>query len=156
MNIFFTSKDPVEAARNLDTKRVNKMILESAQMLSTALREHGYSGDEIYKSTHKNHPSTVWARATRANYCWLLQHFEALAVEYHARRGKWHKSFVHLFSTLSAATDFVPNGELTAFANCAANAAVGVSYKHVEDVVQAYILYLNDRWDADKLEPVWD
>jgi len=154
MNIFFTSPCPVESAKFLDTKRVNKMILESAQLLSTALRENGYEGD-IYKSTHRNHPSTVWARQSRDNYIWLLRHFEALAKEYHARRGKWHKSYITLYNTLSNAVSYIPEGKLTPFANCAAREDLGISYKHLEDVHQAYKLYLNERWDLDKKEPTW-
>ena len=37
MNIFATSSNPKACAEYLDNKRVNKMILESAQMLSCTL-----------------------------------------------------------------------------------------------------------------------
>lgn len=155
MNIFVTSKCPVESAQFLDTKRVNKMILESAQMLSTAMREHGYINDDIYKTTHKNHPSNIWVRTTRANYQWLLDHFKALAETYYARRGKWHKSYRELYMKLSEGAKYIPEGELTPFANCAANKDKGVDYKHISDTIHAYQLYLNDRWDTDIREPVW-
>ena len=36
MNIFVTDKDPVVAAQNLCDKHINKMIVESAQMLANA------------------------------------------------------------------------------------------------------------------------
>jgi len=100
MNIFVTDPCPKKSAEYLDTKRVNKMILESAQLLSTALREHGYIGNDIYKSTHKNHPSNVWTRKSRENYKWLLKHFEALALEYYKRRKVMHKSYTKLNSIL--------------------------------------------------------
>ena len=38
MNIFYLDKDPVVAAQMMCDKHVVKMILESAQMLSTAHR----------------------------------------------------------------------------------------------------------------------
>jgi len=61
MNIFFLSTDPAEAAEMSCDRHSIKMILESAQMLSTALRLHGYDGDEyIYGKTHISHPSTIW------------------------------------------------------------------------------------------------
>ena len=156
MNVFVTSKCPIECAKYLDTKRVSKMTLESAQLLSAAMRKHGYEGDGVYKISHENHPSSIWARETRGNYEWLLAHFKALAEEYYARRGHWHKSFVELYETLSEGAKLIPEGELTPFANCAANESKGVSYKHLEDTHMAYKLYLEDRWTTDVREPVWD
>jgi hypothetical protein len=38
MNIFYVHKDPVKSAKMLIDKHVCKMIIESAQMLSTAHR----------------------------------------------------------------------------------------------------------------------
>lgn len=70
------------------------MILETAQLLSTA--HHILDGENapsgIYKSTHKNHPSAVWARISSANYEWLYLHYLALLDEYTYRYGKSHKS----------------------------------------------------------------
>ncbi len=96
MNIFYLDNDPKSAARMQCDRHVVKMILESAQLLSTAHRE--LDGDqwanarELYKSTHKNHPSAVWARSSVDNYNWLFRHFLALCDEYSYRYGKTHKS----------------------------------------------------------------
>jgi len=62
MNIFVVSPDTMECAKALDDLRLNKMIIETAQLLSTAMRVQGYTGNDIYKSTHVNHPCAVWAR----------------------------------------------------------------------------------------------
>ena len=156
MNIFVTSECPIQSAKYLDTKRVNKMILESAQMLSTAMREHGYEGNNVYKSTHKNHPSNIWTRTTRSNYMWLYEHYRALALEYYQRRGHWHKSWQVLNESLLEGAKLIPQGKLTPFANCAANKDKGVSYKHIENTVLAYQMYLGDRWDTDTREPTWE
>lgn len=153
MNIFACYSCPVKSAKYLDTKRVNKMILESAQMLSTAISECG--GDAPYKPTHKNHPSSVWARETVGNYLWLLDHMEALAQEYYRRRGKWHKSYAEHFNTFMANSVLLPQGQMTDFANCARNKSQGVDYTNIDDVHKAYRLYLRDRWSKDKLKPVW-
>lgn len=155
MNIFITDKCPIKSAKYLDTKRVNKMILESAQMLSTAIRLQGIEDPALYKSTHQNHPSNVWARKTRQNFLWLLRHFKALVEEYKFRRGKVHKSYL-LYITFIKYADIFPNLGLTEFANCAANDSKGISYKHIADVTKAYQLYLNDRWETDKLTPTWE
>ena len=75
-------------------KHVVKMILESAQMLSTAHRvvDGDYRADRggFYKIAHKNHPSTIWVRASSENYRWLWKHFDALLKEYTHRYGKHH------------------------------------------------------------------
>ena len=156
MNIFFTDPSPIKSAKYLDTKRVNKMILESCQMLATAVNENG--GKAIYKSTHKNHPSTKWATYSYDNWKWLWNHMVALAMEYKRRRGKVHASFMKFVKSdiKQQAMAVLPKNGLTDKPNCAANQSVGVSYKHVDDVYEAYKLYLCDRWETDKRTPVWD
>lgn len=155
MNIFFTDPSPVKSAKYLDTKRVNKMILESCQMLATAITENG--GTAPYKSTHKNHPSTKWAAESYENWKWLWNHMVALAMEYKRRRGKVHKSFLKFINSdiKLQARKVIPSKGLTSKPNCAANQSFGVSYKHIQDVYTAYQLYLADRWETDKMEPVW-
>ena len=90
MNIFVLHNHPRIAARMQCDKHVSKMTLETAQMLSTAVNELG--GQAPYKSAHVNHPCSVWARKTLANFLWLYDHGIALAAEYTRRYGKVHKS----------------------------------------------------------------
>ena len=70
------------------------MIQETAQMLSTNARLFGYESSTIYKSSHQNHPSTIWARQNELNYIWLCELGLALCNEYRRRYGqhKQHKS----------------------------------------------------------------
>ena len=79
------------SARSQDNYRVVKMILESCQMLCTAINQ--LSGEQIapYRSTHKHHPSTKWVMASSANFEALVEHTEAMLQEYTARFGKIHK-----------------------------------------------------------------
>ena len=73
MNLFYLDRDPVEAARMQCDRHVVKMILETAQMLSTAHIE--LDGKQVaYKATHKNHPSTVWVRSSSLAYNWTWRH----------------------------------------------------------------------------------
>ena len=94
MNIFYLHKDPREAARLQYNKHVVKMILESAQMLSTAHRV--LDGDKyadkngLYKKAHVNHPSSIWVRCSYQQYKWLYDHMVALMEEYTYRYGKHH------------------------------------------------------------------
>ena len=154
MNIFVTDFCPRRCAEYLDDKRVVKMVLETAQILSTAVRAHGYNGDSVYKATHVNHPVVKWVCESRDNYMWTLKHFVALCREYTNRYGKTHKS-QRLTTNFFNLAFKVPEGELTSFANCAANNEHGVSYKHIDDVYMAYKLYLCDRWESDKRSPTW-
>ena len=154
MNIFATDIDPVVSAKALDTKRVIKMVLESAQMLCTALHLNGASHLAQYKKTHANHPSNVWVRETRSNYEWLLAHFKALCDEYTLRCNKVHATS-NLYSNLTIGSLHIPIGSLTPIANCAARKDLGIDYKHVSDVHLAYKLYLIKRWSLDSRSPKW-
>jgi len=112
MNIFYLHHDPVTCATLHTDKHVVKMILEYAQLLSTAHRildghevtELTANGRRIkrwkleseldkvlYKSTHSNHPSAVWVRQSFHNYKWLTLMLRALCREYTYRYGKVHK-----------------------------------------------------------------
>lgn len=147
MNIFATYKCPIKSAKYLDSKRIVKMILESAQLLSTAINECGGNGP--YKSNHVNHPCSIWVRQSRKNYRWLLQHFIALCRQYTKTYGKIHKSqrLVYIFYTN---INRIPDKPMADFANCAANKDTGINFKHVKDVHKAYRLYLDTRFKTDK------
>jgi len=100
MNIFYLDEDPKLAAIYQYNKHVVKMILESAQMLCTVHRHFG-NDDVPYKSTHKNHPSTVWARTNNRNYMWLYWHMIALGEEYYVRYGRKHLTITKCEDVLS-------------------------------------------------------
>ena len=140
MNIFVTSYDPVACARFLDDKRLIKMILESAQLLSTALNE--CNGPEVYKTTHKNHPCSIWVRQSRFNYKWLLDHFLALCHEYTKRFNKTHKCYGY-YSVFNAGIPLLPDLPRTPFINC-------TPFKDIKDVHLAYRECLKQKWDTDK------
>jgi hypothetical protein len=111
MNIFYVDSDPEVAARNMVDRHVVKMILETAQLLSTAHRVidgeefvgqtqsgrkakrwrlSGKADAIMYAATHINHPSAVWVRENSANYAWLYDHLLALGREYTYRYGRTH------------------------------------------------------------------
>ena len=104
MNIFYIDSNPIKAAEYMVDKHVVKMIVETAQLLSTAHRvldgkqvgkTFVLSDDResvLYKATHINHPSAIWCRESNNNYNWLYCHFLALLGEYTHRYGKVHKS----------------------------------------------------------------
>ena len=112
MNIFYLDNHPQTCAEMHVDKHCIKMILEYAQLLSTAhrvldgvlttgLSESGRKqqryilSDErqqmLYSATHINHPSAVWVRQSTANYMWLAELLEECCREYSYRYGKIHK-----------------------------------------------------------------
>jgi len=151
LNIFATDDNYIFASWDLDDKRMIKMILESTQMLCTAVNEHG--GKSPYKSTHKGHPCTKWVMESYENFLWLDNYTRALCDRYERTYGKEHKCKKVLYS-IKGFGNF-PRIPRTAFVNCAANTDKGVNYKHITDTHEAYKRYLIDRWNNDKFAPKW-
>jgi len=92
MNVFFLDRDPVKAAACHADRHVLKMILESAQLLSTAKAFWGEADPDLYRPTHANHPCGIWTRTSKENYAWLYRLFAALLDEYAFRYGRVHAS----------------------------------------------------------------
>lgn len=84
-----------------------------------------------YNVAHPNHPCSVWARETDANYYWLFQLFDGCLREYTARYGKAH-SASRLKEFLCRAPKNIRRGGQTPFA-----LAMPEEFKH-EDPVEAY------------------
>ena len=97
MNIFAIEKtmdnkiDWIKSAQSQDNYRVVKMTLESCQLLCTGLNI--LYGEKVspYRTTHANHPSTLWVRESSDNFERLIEHTMALLDEYSERFNKIHK-----------------------------------------------------------------
>ncbi len=151
MNIFVLDQHPVKAASMQCDKHVVKMVLETAQILSTVARNNGI--DHGYRPTHAKHPCTIWAGESLANWEWLVQHGLGLAIEYTARYGKEHKSAEIIRNFINLVPD-LPDIGLTPFAQ-----AMPDEYK-CEDAVEAYRqYYLNEKKDIAEWScnnaPMW-
>jgi len=146
MNIFVSDPSPIISAKALDNKRVVKMVLESCQLLSTAMHLNNLS-DAPYWITHRHHPCTKWAALNRNNFGWLLEHFIALLNEYTARYQKHHACARHV-GLFFKAVNSMPEGALTEHPNC-------TKFKHIDNVYTAYKTALNDKWLKDKRKPAW-
>lgn len=142
MNIFATSSCPRDSAKNLDDKRVIKMALESAQMLSSAIQLAG--GSAPYKITHPNHPCSVWVRQSKENARWLYDHGIALCAEYSSRFHKVHKCEAVLLQ-MRDDIELLPNADFTMLPNCAKRSDLGIDCSHIQDVYAAYREYLFQR-----------
>jgi len=73
-------------------KYVVKMITEYVQILCSVYYTTSNIPDNIYKSTHKNHPCCLWARESLSNWIWLKEMTLTLYQEYQYRYAKIHKS----------------------------------------------------------------
>ena len=117
MNIFYLDKDPIKSAEYQYNKHVVKMILESAQMLCTAHRFYG-NNNVPYKSTHLNHPSSVWVRESDEHYDWLYNHMLALGREYTRRYNKKHLSITKCTQSLFCSPQNIPYKKLVQPPQC--------------------------------------
>ena len=101
MNIFATNEDPIVAAQELcDQHCRSKMQIESAILL-----QHCFDNQTLLSAppTKKgaprkagkgyfNHPSAVWARESKENFNWLVEHALAMFDE---RDYRWPSSAPH-------------------------------------------------------------
>ena len=129
MNIFYTNTNPILCAADHNTVHCRKMIIEYAQLLSTAHRmldgteivgksktgrkQVTYKHSDInmhvilYKATHVNHPSTVWVRTSIYHYWWLFGVYSELCNIYTRATGKIHKTS-HLLPYLKSPPHNIP------------------------------------------------
>lgn len=161
MNIFYLDSDPIIAAQMSCDKHVVKMVIETAQLLSTAHRItdgemwiDASSGrkikrwkleskleDILYKAGHINHPSAIWARQSRRNYVWLYDHFVALCNEYTHRYGKVHLTDTKLRNALNVIPKGIKDSRITEMPQCMPDYC-----KVAGDPVQGYRnYYINEK-----------
>lgn len=156
MNIFYLHPDPVTCAQQHVDKHVVKMILEYAQLMSTAhrlldgvetigLSKSGrkqkrfalpdHRDTILYSATHANHPSAIWTRRSKQNYQWLYDMWCQLMNEYTYRYGKQH-ACEKLKQALAMAPRNIPDSVFTE-----PTPAMPDQYKVVGDSVTSYKNY---------------
>lgn len=147
MQIFASDPSPYISAIVLDDKRLGKMIIESAQILSSV-----WGGP--YKLTHKNHPGMKWIKADWRNYDWLLWHYNDLAEEWYHRFGKYHAAgrWWKFFMDMLIKNGYIENDLKKEFSVTHINMT---DFKHIPDVYEVYKQALIHKWDNDKGAPKW-
>ncbi len=115
MNVFYLDHDTKICAEYHNDKHCVRMVLEYAQLLSTAHRiiDEDMANKFVYKSTHKNHPSAIWVRQNKCNYDWLYKLFVDLAEEYTYRYGRIHLSYKKLKHILVYPPNNIEDGNFT-------------------------------------------
>ena len=149
MNIFFLDEDAKLCAQAHCDKHVIKMILEYAQMMSTAHRVLDPPSELIepmYKPTHKNHPAAVWVRESDANYQWTHDLWFWLCKEYWWRYDKIHKTWEKLYNKLSHTPLNIPSGSFTTPPLCMPDEYKIETGNSVQDAIESYRkYYLEDK-----------
>lgn len=154
MNIFVLNEDPVLAAQDQCNKHVVKMVIETAQLLTTCFPPQTLR----FKYTHVNHPCAVWVRQSLSNYKWLVVHGIALCEEYTKRYGRVHQSS----DVIEQCLELIPNMPdlgLTPFAR-AIKEPWKTTTAHLS-VVEAYRqYYIGDKakfakWAPHTTQPTW-
>lgn len=135
MNIFLLDYNIKKCAEYHCDKHVVKMILESAQILSTVCRMNNI--DQGYNLTHQNHPCTKWVSESLSNWLWLRELTIHLNNEYRYRYNKNinHKSFD---IAMKLSVPFIRDFGLTKFEQ-----AMPDQYKD-KDIVNAYRNYYKE------------
>ena len=162
MKIFFLDKTPEKSAQNLCDKHIHKMLLESAQMLSTAVRKYEEDTDTlplaepIYKSAYPNHPMTKWVGFNKDNFTLAFENADEISKEYFKRFGKRHKSTRILdFIVDNDMQTEIPEGFFSEPPQCMPD-----KYRD-KDYVTAYRRYYNTdkkyfaKWEKGRGCPEW-
>ena len=176
MNIFYLDHDPHTCAVMHNNKHVVKMILEYAQLLSTAHRfldgvlvdTYSKTGRKqkryvlnsnldsvLYASTHINHPSAIWVRQRESHYRWLFGLWIELMNEYTYRYGK-----VHASSRLIGYLNRPPTNIEFGGGFDQPTPAMPDKYKVPGDSIQSYKNYYNGdkqhlaNW-KNRIQPLW-
>lgn len=163
MNIFVLSANEIACAQYHSDKHVVKMIVETAQLLSTAHRvldgtmrvETSATGRKVkrwshplpemdkvlYLASHINHPCAIWVRENVHNYMWTFRLFRELMNEYTVRYGKTHKCDAMLSTLVSPPRNIPAAAGRSEFVQ-----AVPEERKIPGDAVTAYRnLYMNEK-----------
>ena len=139
MNIFYLHNDQTTCAKWHNDKHCVKMILEYAQLMSTAHRF--LDGEEytalsasnrklkryklpdareetLYKASHINHPSAKWVRENAIQYQFMYDMFVALCDEYKFRYGREHLTDTKLRGLLNEVPDNMELGSWSVPPQC--------------------------------------
>lgn len=137
MNIFYLHEDAKTSAEMHVDSHASKMIIEYAQLMSTAhrvldgkqvkrlskknrlLTTYDHPDPQLdhtlYKSCHVNHPSGIWVRQSKKNYRWLYEMWTELNTEFMYRYDKNvpHESYRKLKWALFSPPENMPEGVFT-------------------------------------------
>jgi hypothetical protein len=157
MNIFVLDRDPEMAAISQCDKHVPKMLLETAQIMSTALNALDPDLPVPYRPTHRHHPCTLWAHESYENFVWLAFHGIALVDEYRFRFKRTHASAKAVY----ACVDMSHQVQFPDIVGMTPHVQAMPEQYHHPDPIWAYRSYYWGakrrfaRWQRGRNEPTW-
>lgn len=158
MNLFTISNNPSFCIQSLDDVLLRKTILESAQILSTAIHVQKDEGiieedipDCLYKSYNAGEEHNVWARESQLNYRWTFYYLLAGLDELKYRFNDTHDAALRVVPYVSKYEKYFPNVPMTPFPR-----KFNQSYENyrelmeMPDTFRAYKEYLITKWNKNK------
>ena len=158
MNVFFVDESPIRAAQSLVDQHVNKMVTETAQILSNC-----YTLEQLEKApptqsgnprkhSYPHHPCCKWVQESYDNFEWVVTH--GLGVDMERLYRGFNPSYsVEFIKWCSENRPSFPMEEMTPPAQ-----AFGVEWEHLrqENTVEAYRSYYNvAKREQPTLKKVW-
>ena len=169
MNIFVVDADPESAAAFLCDKHVPKMLVETTQILVSAIRRNGATDDDVpltvsgkpHRGGYANHPSVVWAGDSFSNAYWVSLHAHELCHQFMARFNKMH-ACVPQVAVTARELHRIPDHGLTDVALCVGEEFQnGQTHAPIDEAVPIYReFYKHDKasfaaWEKGVAAPDW-
>lgn len=152
MNIFATDANPIICAYELDDIRVNKMITETCQMLSTVCHKYNISNSNLMAVAYPKHGCTIWAGHSRQNFTWLVEHLKGLLEVFDLFGNRYmHQRARELLSFFQSIQEQIPDNGFTEWYN----ATPFKLETCVWTIHERYMEYMCDKWKQDKRKPTW-
>lgn len=156
MQLFMPFENFSDSAEALDDLRLNKQILECAQIASTAfwlndcsLGEKLTAQGHAYLPSHEHHQLCIWAAQCPENLRYVVGFGLVCWQENYYRKNTKHNSYNYLCQMLFARDKMKRLSEPSSQPNATTNS------KHFSDLHQAYRNELCLRWQNDKTPPTW-
>jgi hypothetical protein len=159
MNIFALYPSPRQSARAHCDQHLHKMILESAQLVSSAFYLRSWHAPWMYKPAYLTHPCTKWAAESNHNIMWIIDLADELEVIRQELDHPYHSSS----EVIKYARDFL--GEELPYVRSdlayPRTLAMPIHIKMRQDIsieqkYQEYYRWKNTRWTAlDKRPMTW-
>lgn len=160
MNIFALDQSPILSARAHCDQHLHKMILESAQIVSSAFYLRQFYTPWAYKPAYLNHPCVKWAAECNHNIVWILE----LARELENIRQEIGHSYHASSEVIKYAYDFLQEELPYSRADLAYPRTLAMPIQirmrsdiSTEEKYQAYYRWKNERWTVlDKRPMTWN
>lgn len=155
MNIFISSDQPELAAAWLDDARARVCVTNNLVLMNqTLLKNKGAVMAPLGGLGLNTIPAEIKAWVDdKVNYCWLFKQTEHLV-----QRGLVVKKVATFNEIKELSADWLQEleGEKpTSFVNYAKSSRLLIDFRNVEDVFEAYRLFLNRLWDLTLPGPEW-